>query len=104
MSMSSGSLLVAEPRSFYIVEPSSPQWIEVLVNSPWGQELCIYSISPDLMVQPGDIVSVPFGKQIMGGIAIDMLILFLNISIMIKLKRLMMSLFLDFLQKIIFNC
>ena len=70
MSMSSGSLLVAEPRSFYIVEPSSPQWIEVLVNSPWGQELCIYSISPDLMVQPGDIVSVPFGKQIMGGIAI----------------------------------
>ncbi|MDJ0730028.1 MAG: primosomal protein N' [Crocosphaera sp.] len=70
MSMSSGSLLVAEPRSFYIVEPSSPQWIEVLLNSPWGQELCIYSIPPDLMVQPGDIVSVPFGKQIIGGIAI----------------------------------
>ncbi len=68
--MSSGSLLVHEPRSFYIVEPASPQWIEVLLNSPWGQELCIYSIPSDLMVQPGDIVSVPFGKQIIGGIAI----------------------------------
>lgn len=70
MSMSSGSLLVAQPRSFYIVEPSSPQWIEVLLNSPWGQELCVYSFTSDLIVQPGDIVSVPFGKQIIGGIAI----------------------------------
>ncbi len=68
--MSSGSLLVAEPRSFYMVEPSCPQWIEVLLNSPWGQELCIYSIPTNLMVQPGDIVTVPFGKQILGGIAI----------------------------------
>ncbi len=68
--MSSGSLLVAQPRSSYIVEPSSPQWIEVLLNSPWGQELCIYSLPHDLIVQPGDIVSVPFGKQIIGGIAI----------------------------------
>ncbi len=70
MSMSSGSLLVAQPRSSYILEPSSPQWIEVLLNSPWGQELCIYSIPSDLSVEPGDIVSVPFGKQIIGGIAI----------------------------------
>ncbi len=70
MSMSSGSLLVAEPKSLYIVEPSSPQWIEVLLNSPWGQELCIYSIPSNLIVQPGDIVSVPFGKQIIGGLAI----------------------------------
>ncbi|WP_024750316.1 primosomal protein N' [Crocosphaera subtropica] len=70
MSMSSGSLLVAQPRSFYNIQSSSPQWIEVLLNSPWGQELCIYSIPSDLMVQPGDIVSVPFGKQIIGGIAI----------------------------------
>ncbi|MGK7962686.1 primosomal protein N' [Crocosphaera sp.] len=70
MSLSSGSLLVSQPRSFYIVEPSTPQWIEVLLNSPWGQEVCIYSIPSDFMVQPGDIVSVPFGKQIIGGIAI----------------------------------
>ncbi len=80
MSMSSGSLLVAEPRSLYIVEPSSPQWIEVLVNCPNRQELddkedklynlYTYSIPSDLKVTPGDIVSVPFGPQILGGVAI----------------------------------
>lgn len=67
--MSSGSLLVTETRSFYKVK-SSPKWIEVLVNSPWRQELCIYSIPPGFIVQPGDILNVPFGKQIIGGIAI----------------------------------
>ncbi|MGK7883708.1 MAG: primosomal protein N' [Crocosphaera sp.] len=80
MSMSSGSLLVAEPRSLYIVEPSSPQWIEVLVNCPNRQELddkedklynlYTYSIPSDLKVKPGDIVSVPFGSQILGGVVI----------------------------------
>ncbi|WP_232285734.1 primosomal protein N' [Crocosphaera chwakensis] len=80
MSMSSGSLLVAQPRSSYIVEPSSPQWIEVLVDCPNIQELdnkedksyklYTYSIPCDFKVTPGDIVSVPFGTQILRGVVI----------------------------------
>ncbi|MGB5595262.1 MAG: primosomal protein N', partial [Crocosphaera sp.] len=70
MSASIGSSMVAQPKSFYHLEPSSPQWIEVLVDCPGVQGLYTYSLPSDLKVQPGDIVSVPFGTQIVGGIAI----------------------------------
>ncbi|NJR46722.1 MAG: primosomal protein N' [Hyellaceae cyanobacterium CSU_1_1] len=63
------SLLVAEPEIDYQIDP--PQWVEVLVDSPGGdQGLYTYSLPDELNVQSGDIVSVPFGMQLTGGIAI----------------------------------
>ncbi|TAG95466.1 MAG: primosomal protein N' [Oscillatoriales cyanobacterium] len=63
--------------------PSRPtvraQWIEVLVDSPFrgagdsaGEQnkLFTYRLPPELAVQPGDILSVPFGSQQVGAIAI----------------------------------
>ncbi|MEA5532509.1 primosomal protein N' [Crocosphaera sp. XPORK-15E] len=70
MSVTPKSFIVAEPRSFYQLETSSPLWIEVLVDCPGVQGLYTYKIPQNLTVQPGDIVSVPFGTQIIGGIAI----------------------------------
>ena len=46
------------------------QWIEVLVDHPGAQGLYVYKLPPDLGVQPGDILSVPFGSQQVGAIAI----------------------------------
>jgi primosomal protein N' (replication factor Y) (superfamily II helicase) len=63
------SLLVAEPQVIYEMNPQ--QWVEVLVDSPGEtQGLYTYSLPPELIVQSGDIVSVPFGMQLTGGIAI----------------------------------
>lgn len=61
--------LVCEPGSFY--QSQSPtRWIEVLVDSPGAQGLFTYSLPPELNVKPGDILTVPFGQQQLGGIAI----------------------------------
>lgn len=75
----------AEPGAFYDSNqlPSRPtvsaQWIEVLVDSPFrgagdspGEQnkLFTYRLPPGLAVQPGDILSVPFGSQQVGAIAI----------------------------------
>ena len=65
------SLLVAEPQVNYTI--NSAQWVEVLVDFPGTQGLYTYSIPPDLTVNSGDIVSVPFGTQVAGGIAIRLL-------------------------------
>ncbi|MEL6929839.1 MAG: primosomal protein N', partial [Cyanobacteria bacterium J06600_6] len=62
------SLLAAEPVTNYTL-PSS-QWVEVLVDSPGTQGLYTYSIPVELEVKSGDIVSVPFGMQLIGGIAV----------------------------------
>lgn len=62
------SLLVAEPQTNYTLEVQ--QWVEVLVDAPGTQGLYTYSLPSELKVQPGDIVSVPFGMQLTGGIAI----------------------------------
>ena len=62
------SLLVAEPQANYSVKPK--QWVEVLVDSPGTQGLYTYSLPTELSVESGDIVSVPFGMQLTGGIAI----------------------------------
>ncbi len=64
-------LAVAEPQGSYRV--NSQQWVEVLVDCPGIQGLYTYSIPDDLLVYSGDIVSVPFGMQITGGIAIRLL-------------------------------
>jgi primosomal protein N' (replication factor Y) len=67
------SLMVAEPKSTYQTESSQPLWVEVLVDCPGVQGLYTYSLPADLTVQSGDIVSVPFGAQITGGIVIRLL-------------------------------
>ncbi|MEB3826668.1 primosomal protein N' [Phormidium sp. CCY1219] len=71
-------LRVAAPRGGYDVEGESrgdaadppEQWLEVLVDSPATQGLFTYRVPPELEVQPGDILNVPFGKQHLGAIAI----------------------------------
>jgi primosomal protein N' (replication factor Y) (superfamily II helicase) len=47
--------------------------VEVLVDCPGAQGLYLYRIPSDLTVQPGDILSVPFGSQQVGAIAIRLL-------------------------------
>ncbi|HEY9737924.1 MAG TPA: hypothetical protein V6D06_16645, partial [Trichocoleus sp.] len=51
--------------------PAEPQqWVEVLVDCPGAQGLYTYQVPPSLDVQPGDILSVPFGPQQVGAIAL----------------------------------
>ncbi len=65
------SLLVAEPKSTYDNQsPLNERWLEVLVDCPGVQGLLTYRVPPDLAVQPGDILNVPFGPQTVGAIAI----------------------------------
>lgn len=44
-------------------------WVEVLVDCPGAQGLYIYGLPDQMVVQPGDILSVPFGAQQLGAIA-----------------------------------
>jgi primosomal protein N' (replication factor Y) len=61
--------ILAEPKSSYNATHQQ-QWIEVLVDCPGVQGLFTYRIPSDLVVQPGDILSISFGHQLIGGIAI----------------------------------
>ncbi len=61
---------VAEPQAIYRVDAA---WVEVLVDCPGAQGLYTYRFQPDLLVQPGDILSVPFGAQQVGAIAVRLL-------------------------------
>ncbi|MEM7760534.1 MAG: DEAD/DEAH box helicase, partial [Cyanobacteria bacterium P01_A01_bin.40] len=65
------SLLASEPQANYQLSPQ--QWVEILVDCPGAQGLYTYSIPQDLRIDAGDIVSVPFGTQLTGGIAIRLL-------------------------------
>ncbi|HHP7244507.1 MAG TPA: primosomal protein N' [Elainellaceae cyanobacterium] len=60
---------LAEPSQSY---PNTfPQrWIEVLVDCRGTQGLYTYQCPSNLFVEPGDILSVPFGNQQVGAIAI----------------------------------
>ncbi|MEB3311760.1 MAG: primosomal protein N' [Snowella sp.] len=53
-------------------EATGQQWVEVLVDCPGIQGLYTYGVPQGLSVQVGDIVSVPFGSQLMGGIAVNL--------------------------------
>ncbi|HEY9694601.1 MAG TPA: primosomal protein N' [Oculatellaceae cyanobacterium] len=64
------SATVAEPGSSYDVSSTQDRLIEVLVDCPGVQGLYTYRIPPDLQLQPGDILNVPFGSQQLGAIAI----------------------------------
>ncbi len=61
---------VAEPSQSYGMDTSTPCWIEVLVDCVEVQGVYVYRVPADLHVQPGDILSVPFGSQQLGAIAI----------------------------------
>lgn len=74
------SFRVAASKSpFYRESPSpaKPRWVEVLVDydrqEVEDQKLYTYALSQNLQVQPGDILSVPFGRQQLGAIAIRLL-------------------------------
>ncbi|MEM1171691.1 MAG: primosomal protein N' [Cyanobacteria bacterium P01_H01_bin.35] len=72
--------VLAEPGSSYQnLPPESQEWLEVLVDVPFQtstddpeeeEKLFTYKIPPDLDIQPGDILVVPFGNQQVGAIAI----------------------------------
>ncbi|WP_267383334.1 primosomal protein N' [Cyanobacterium sp. uoEpiScrs1] len=64
------TFIAAKSHSHYEVRASSKQWVEVMVDCPGTQGLYTYSIPPRLNLKPGDILNVPFGSQMIGGIAI----------------------------------
>ena len=70
MSNSRLGLVVAEPGASYQSGGGQNRWIEVLVDCPGTQGLFTYGIPSDLSVSPGDVLSVPFGAQVLGAIAI----------------------------------
>jgi primosomal protein N' (replication factor Y) (superfamily II helicase) len=62
--------VVAEPITGYAVSPKSQGLVEVLVDCPGIQALYTYNVPDRLHVGVGDILSVPLGGQVVGGIAI----------------------------------
>src|SRR5690242_19484785 len=84
MSNSCSGLVLAEPGASYQAGGGQHRWVEVLVHSPGGRQdqaqevqteekLYTYRLPAELEVQPGDILSVPFGAQTLGAIAIRLL-------------------------------
>ncbi len=70
------SAVMAEPKASYDASAPGERFIEVLVDFPGApetQKLYTYRLPADLTVQPGDILSVPFGAQQVGSIAIRLL-------------------------------
>lgn len=74
MSNSHSGLVLAEPGASY---DTTQLWVEVLVDCQWSTtseapqlQLYTYKLPAELLVQPGDILSVPFRNQQMGAIAI----------------------------------
>ncbi|MGB7443366.1 MAG: primosomal protein N' [Coleofasciculaceae cyanobacterium] len=65
--------VLAEPKASYPFNSAQSQWVEVLVDCPGTQGLFIYRLPPDLLVNPGDVLSVPFGVAQMGAIAIRLI-------------------------------
>ncbi|KAF3890756.1 MULTISPECIES: primosomal protein N' [Nostocales] len=66
-------MTVAEPGKSYNTQINRDRWIDVLVDSPSGSELYVYRAPEQLAIKPGDILSVPFGSQLIGGVAIRFL-------------------------------
>ena len=52
---------------------TSRPWASVLVDCPQAEGFFTYAIPPDLTVHEGDIVTVPFGAQRLGGIVVGCL-------------------------------
>ncbi|AKG20735.1 primosomal protein N' [Calothrix sp. 336/3] len=65
--------VVAEPGENYTTQELETRWMEVLVDCPGAAGLFTYRLPPRLEVKPGDILTVPFGTQMVGGIGIRLL-------------------------------
>ncbi|MEJ1935604.1 primosomal protein N', partial [Nostoc sp. NIES-2111] len=63
-------LLVNENQDLYRAATNINQYVEVLVDCPGNSGLFTYRIPNQLEIKPGDILSVPFGSQQLGAIAI----------------------------------
>ncbi|MEH1802580.1 MAG: primosomal protein N' [Nostoc sp.] len=67
------SLVVGEPSESYQSGATLNRWVEVLVDCPGSTGLFTYRLPAQLEIKPGDILSVPFGAQQLGAIAIRLL-------------------------------
>lgn len=56
------------------IKTGSAKWVEALVDCSGAQGLYTYQLPPDFQVAAGDVLSVPFGKQQVGAIAIRLLV------------------------------
>jgi primosomal protein N' (replication factor Y) len=65
--------VLAESGISYSCGLTTHSWVEVLVDCPGAQGLFTYALPPGLTVQPGDVLTVPFGAQKVGAIAIHLL-------------------------------
>ncbi|WP_017307062.1 primosomal protein N' [Spirulina subsalsa] len=70
MSNPSSSVLLCEPQTTYNLNPPNDRWLEVLVDCPGIQETLTYRATPELRAEAGDIVTVPLGGQMVGGIVV----------------------------------
>jgi primosomal protein N' (replication factor Y) len=80
MSSSPSSLILAEPGATYRSGASENQWVEVLVDCPRSTarptaraETIYLQVAIGVRGTTGDILSVPFGSQTLGAIAIRLL-------------------------------
>jgi primosomal protein N' (replication factor Y) len=62
--------ILAEPGADYGQTHLTCTWVDALVDCPGAQGLFTYRVPAGQKVQPGDILSVPFGAQQVGAIAI----------------------------------
>ncbi|MEH2264702.1 primosomal protein N' [Nostoc sp.] len=66
-------LMVAQASESYHSGTTLNRWVEVLVDCPGSTGLFTYRLPAQLEIKPGDILSVPFGAQQLGAIAIRLL-------------------------------
>ncbi|MEH2285942.1 primosomal protein N' [Nostoc sp.] len=66
-------LVVAQASESYQLSATLNRWVEVLVDCPGSTGLFTYRLPAQLEIKPGDILSVPFGAQQLGAIAIRLL-------------------------------
>jgi primosomal protein N' (replication factor Y) len=71
--VSLSAVAVAEPGELYQSKTTFYSWIEVLVDCPGSSDLFTYKLPEQLEIKPGDILTVPFGAQQVGAIAIRFL-------------------------------
>lgn len=69
------NLVVSEPGGAYQSNSKlGNRWVEALVDCPGATGIYTYKMPDDMLsIQPGDILSVPFGTQQVGAIAIRLL-------------------------------
>lgn len=67
------SKVVAQNSEAYKIDRVENEWVEVLVDCPGATGIFTYRLPSHLKVKAGDILSVPFGTQIVGGIAVRLL-------------------------------